>query len=389
MTTTFASWLSILFGLTLILVTLSLFVRRGFRGGAEAYSTPARFFLVLLRLAIGWHFYVEGMEKLHTPGWSSEPYLREAVGPLAPTFHRLAGDRLVEKLTPPAEGEFPPALDREWQAYYQAFATNYGLDADQRQKAEAKLADAKAKTAKWLASGQEEVVKIAPYPPDLKLPMTMKQRLAELGRLEGKVRDAEAMLPTGDTDLQKRYKDAKADLNKWRAGLKKSLEAQTAEMKKELDSVLSAEQKGSIDPVKGPVRPPVGQWEQLDWSDAGVTWGLIVLGGALLLGVFSRLASAAGALLVLSFYAAMPPLPGWPESPKLEGHYLIINKTLIEVLALGALTFIPTGRWAGLDGLLQYLLPGCCGGVRVQHAPLATVVAPAPAHAPAHQQPVG
>ena len=62
------------------------------------------------------------------------------------------------------------------------------------------------------------------------------------------------------------------------------------------------------------------------------------------------------ALLILSFYAAMPPLPGWPEGPRQEGHYLLINKTLIEAIALLALTFIPTGRWAGLDGLLGL----CC-----------------------------
>jgi uncharacterized membrane protein YphA (DoxX/SURF4 family) len=85
-----------------------------------------------------------------------------------------------------------------------------------------------------------------------------------------------------------------------------------------------------------------------------VKWGLVALGGCLLLGFLSRASSLLLALLVLSFYLAMPPLPGWPESPRLEGHYLLINKTLIEVIALGALAFIPTGRWAGLDGLL------CC-----------------------------
>jgi uncharacterized membrane protein YphA (DoxX/SURF4 family) len=359
MTLDYASSLYVLFGLTLLLVTLSLLLLRGTRGGSESYSTPARFFLVALRLAIGWHFYVEGMEKLHTPTWSSEPYLREAVGPLAPQFHELAGDRLGDKLAGADGKQLPAALDAEWQAYFDAFVAHYGLDADQRAKAQAKLDAAKEKTAKWLASGTEEVVKIAPYPPDLKLSMTMKDRLAERARLQRRVDEAEARLPSGVPDLQKKYKDAKADLAKWRGGLKKSLEGQTAEMEKGLQTVLSPEQRSEIQPLAGPVRVPMRQWQLLDWSDAGVTWGLIVLGGALLPGLFSRLASAAGALLVLSFYLAMPPLPGWPESPRLEGHYLIINKTLIEVLALGALTFIPTGRWAGLDGLLPFLCP--CG----------------------------
>ncbi len=95
----------------------------------------------------------------------------------------------------------------------------------------------------------------------------------------------------------------------------------------------------------------------LEWSDALVMWSLIVLGGCLLLGLCTRCACFVTGLLILSFYLAMPPLPGYPESPRLEGHYLIINKTLIEVFALGALTFIPTGRWAGLDGILQWFCP--------------------------------
>src|SRR5437660_1776794 len=46
-------------------------------------------FLVLLRIAIGWHFLFEGLEKVHTVNvgptetnrpWSSEHYLREAPG---------------------------------------------------------------------------------------------------------------------------------------------------------------------------------------------------------------------------------------------------------------------------------------------------------------------
>ena len=54
--------------------------------------------LVLLRLAIGWHFFIEGMDKLHTPTWTSAGYLREATGPLAPRFRALAGDTLVQIL---------------------------------------------------------------------------------------------------------------------------------------------------------------------------------------------------------------------------------------------------------------------------------------------------
>jgi hypothetical protein len=64
-----------------------------------------------------------------------------------------------------------------------------------------------------------------------------------------------------------------------------------------------------------------------------------------------------GACLLFSFFLAMPPLPGWPESPRAEGHYLFINKNIIEMLALLTLATTRSGRWAGLDGLLQFLRP--------------------------------
>ena len=39
------------------------------------YSSPQLFILVLLRIAIGWHFLYEGLAKLFTPNWSSASYL--------------------------------------------------------------------------------------------------------------------------------------------------------------------------------------------------------------------------------------------------------------------------------------------------------------------------
>src|SRR5260370_38393703 len=86
-------------------------------------------FLVLLRLAIGWHFTFEAREKLTSDTWSSDAYLRGAVGPLAPEFRWMAGDPLVDKLTPrpvpadvnpltvPLHDRLPAPLDREWRPH--------------------------------------------------------------------------------------------------------------------------------------------------------------------------------------------------------------------------------------------------------------------------------
>ena len=56
-------------------------------------------------------------------------------------------------------------------------------------------------------------------------------------------------------------------------------------------------------------------------------------------------------MMVFGFYLAMPPLPGVPEAPGPE-HSFIVNKNLVEVLALMTLAFVPSGYWFGLDKLV-------------------------------------
>src|SRR5579871_6201549 len=106
-----------------------------------------KFFLILLRLAIGWHLLFAGLEKFE-PGYKgSEGYLLNSGGPLAPKFHELAGDRLADKLAAQdardrafaRDKSLPPALQNEWDAYYAAFVAHYGLTADQQDKAKKEM----------------------------------------------------------------------------------------------------------------------------------------------------------------------------------------------------------------------------------------------------------
>jgi thiosulfate dehydrogenase [quinone] large subunit len=59
------------------------------------YSKPQLFFLVLLRLFVGWHFLYEGLVKLLNPGWTAKGYLQSAEGALAPLFQWLGSDTLL------------------------------------------------------------------------------------------------------------------------------------------------------------------------------------------------------------------------------------------------------------------------------------------------------
>lgn len=59
------------------------------------YTRSQTFWLVLLRLLIGWHFLYEGVVKLISPGWSASPYLMDSQGFLSSFFHSIASNQAV------------------------------------------------------------------------------------------------------------------------------------------------------------------------------------------------------------------------------------------------------------------------------------------------------
>jgi thiosulfate dehydrogenase [quinone] large subunit len=81
-------------------------------------------------------------------------------------------------------------------------------------------------------------------------------------------------------------------------------------------------------------------------------WGLTLIGLALLLGIFTRTATAAGIAILALYYLAAPPFPGLEYAIPTEGSYLIVNKVLVELGALLVLLALPTGHRVGLDRLL-------------------------------------
>jgi uncharacterized membrane protein YphA (DoxX/SURF4 family) len=84
-------------------------------------------------------------------------------------------------------------------------------------------------------------------------------------------------------------------------------------------------------------------------------YGLMAIGLALMLGVFTRIALWSGIVLLAMFYISYPPFIGFDYGVPNEGHYLIVNKTLIELLALVMLAIFPTSRQIGLDRLVKWL----------------------------------
>jgi uncharacterized membrane protein YphA (DoxX/SURF4 family) len=82
-------------------------------------------------------------------------------------------------------------------------------------------------------------------------------------------------------------------------------------------------------------------------------WGLALIGLALILGIFTRLASWSGIVMLATYYIAYPPFGGFNYGAASEGSYLIVNKNLIELICLLFLAFTRSGRFFGLEQLLM------------------------------------
>jgi uncharacterized membrane protein YphA (DoxX/SURF4 family) len=360
-------------------------------------NRATRCFLVLLRLAIGWHFLIEGVVKVESvwtgrtetkQPFTSAIYLRESSGPLGNYFKNLAGNLDQEtlgraKLRPlqkgddaertPAINRFPPLLSDEWEEFYQRFVSHYQLDDAQRQKAREAFVRQKDETAKWLLSGVKDVNK--PFPSGVaEVHQTTAERIADF---EKKLAELEEMLKKelpsfagAETIGKQKLATLKADVKRIRDDLTKDVNEQTAKMRTALQTTLGDDQKklAALPDKEDRTSQPmwawgyfkiyaVWTWERIDIVDWLTRWGLVVTGLCLILGLFTRPACLLGASLLLLFYVSMPPFPGLPENPKAEGHYLFVNKNLIELLALLVLSTTASGKWLGLDGLLQFLNP--------------------------------
>ena len=80
-------------------------------------------------------------------------------------------------------------------------------------------------------------------------------------------------------------------------------------------------------------------------------WGMTFVGLGLIFGLLTRWASAGGALMLLFYFVAYPPIPGYTIGVPVEGSYLWVNKTLIEFFVLLAFTFLSSDYHFSLDRL--------------------------------------
>jgi uncharacterized membrane protein YphA (DoxX/SURF4 family) len=299
--------------------------------------------LVLLRMAIGWHFLFEGLEKIFSTSegrtsvvarilppplppppmekrdapFSAETYLRNATGPLGPFFRDLVPDVYSKEKLNLHE------LKSTWDADLDRFVEQHQLTPAQLAEAEKALLNQQEEAESWFRD-TENVQKIRKYFDDL-----------------AHVLHSELRPPALEAERTQVFRDRTA-VEADRRSLVQTIDGWTEAIHGTWRKLLSPEQLSQPEPQP---------WTRLDWINAITKYGLAAVGACLLLGLFTMPAALGAAVYLAMFYLSMPPWPGLPPAPMAEGHYLFVNKNLIEMLACLVLAGTPTGYWVGLDAL--------------------------------------
>jgi uncharacterized membrane protein YphA (DoxX/SURF4 family)/uncharacterized protein YozE (UPF0346 family) len=278
------------------------------------------FFMVLLRIAIGWHFFYEGAWKLMQDEWRATPYLVASVGPFREVFRWMVDD--VDGLEMLEKENVVQRLEEEYERYKEF----YGLTEEQQVRADKVFEDKKKYTEQLFDD------------PDF-----IKQKTDYLALLV-EIEEQEKMLGTTDYNIERL-----TEMYRKKAMAKSAIltraEAGIHDLPKNnilgVGPVLTQKQA-----AEGPFKTDHSPTLWIDWSNM---IALTAVGACLMLGLFTRLAAIGAMGLLLMYYFPHPPWPGLPHNPMAEGHYLIINKNLIEALALAMIATSRIGRWGGLD----------------------------------------
>lgn len=112
--------------------------------------------------------------------------------------------------------------------------------------------------------------------------------------------------------------------------------------------------KGLFGPMFNSIAGNPGLLKCVDFMNE---WGLVLIGLGLILGCFARLSSIGGIIILLLYTMSHPSLLNLTYTMPFEGSYFLVDKNLIELVALGVLFFFPSAREIGIDRFLVKILP--------------------------------
>ncbi|QEH34382.1 DoxX [Aquisphaera giovannonii] len=284
----------------------------------------AAFFLVVLRTAIGWHFLVEGLDKVESvelakKPFSAEVYLRNAAGPLATEYRRMLPDADALAMLDPA------ALKESWTDRVSRLEAHYGLDAGQQAKAKELLEKAYEWVDVWFNAPDNREAR--------------EKYLHGLKQVEETERNPDAL----SYDLERAW-ESRRSLEADRKTITAPIVARGDDLAAAVTALATPEQAKAAGTYAAP-------WTFLDVANRMTMYGLCAMGACLILGFLTPFAALCAAGFLAMIYLSMPPLANSPPNPKAEGHYWIVNKNLVEMFACLVVATTASGHWFGLDAL--------------------------------------
>jgi len=281
-------------------------------------------FLVLLRIAIGWHFLTEGLDKVESTrhgkqAFSAEIYLRNASGPLAPNFRSMLPDPDGRDLLDPEK------VKASWAEDLQRIESHFKFSDEQKGRVKDLLARGNEWADVWFNAYDNKEER--------------EKYLHDLGAVERAEQDLNAM-----SFERERAWESRRSLEADRRKLTAPVLAKRQELADAAIAVASPEQQASA----GSYSPPL---TFLDVANLLTMYGLCAIGVCLMLGFLTPFAAVCGAAFLAMIYLSMPPWPGLPPNPKTEGHYWIVSKNLVELIACLLIAVTASGHWCGLDAV--------------------------------------
>jgi uncharacterized membrane protein YphA (DoxX/SURF4 family) len=292
--------------------------------------------LAFLRIVVGMHFFLEGLNHLRDPDWSSAGFRKAAVGPFADWYRRSlpeTGDwsrtlGAVDK-RPAAEAAkaWGESVVASWKKLLDERMKKLPFDPGAKAAAEKSLAAAGERLADYLAGIEDELV-------DFRL---QAERFAALERRPGA-----ASIPFERDRVAKKRKE----LAGLAAGWMKDADAIGGKLVAEWDAQLPSDAFRS----RAAVAAPSPLWK----ADRFVSWSLVTIGACLVLGVLVKFNAMGGVFFLASVIASQP---FWVAGAQPT------YDQWVELAALLAIAAVPCGGWSGLDYFLKRWCPmsRCCG----------------------------
>ncbi len=283
---------------------------------SQRYSTLAIFGIVLLRLAIGWHFVCEGYTKLSDKKPFSAGFFGAAKGPTQPIFRGFIWD--YDGRIRLDQSKVDAALDR----YHEQAVAHFGLDGEAAKQAKAAL-ELRKKGVKEFFDG---------YGDDISVYLKGLERRSKIETDPGRI-EVDSLLGQG----QKITSDLKRDAGPWLA----QIDATFKSLERDINKIGSRATNGGTGPIR--LARPDEHLVRAETVDSVIPYFDLTIGIFLILGLFVRPTTLVAGLFLASVVSSQ--LPGFPGVAP-------VYYQVVELAAVFALFATSAGRFAGLDFFL-------------------------------------